>query len=652
MFARFAALLAVVLVAPALRAQTTVPATLQPIADQALTGAAASATIDLRDYFTVPGVAGQVAQFDLGALGKFDAELLGTDAPKTVQNFLVYVGRGAFTNTFFHRSVPGFVIQAGGYALAGNSINAIPADPPVVNEFKVPNERGTIAMAKLSSGPNTATNQWFINLADNRANLDQQNGGFTVFARVLGTGMTVVDALAAVRVYDASAQLGSSFTDLPLLNAALSSDNLLLIRSIKVVPLFPAAAGGDAVATFTTTSSNPAIVAAAISGSQLTLTRGGNGSSTITVRATDVNGSVATLSFSAAAQLPGAPIVTLQPVSQTIAVGGSAAFSIVAAGNGPLSYQWRNNGVAVTGATQATLAVAPLTVDSAGDYTVAVSNAAGSTISRVARLTVATPDPGRLANLSVRAALGADQPLFVGVTVSGGARSILVRAAGPALAAFGVGGAMDDPRLDLFSGQTNLASNDNWDVALAPVFRSVGAFAFATGSRDAAFTPTLTGGYTIQARGPAAGVVLVETYDLGTGNTPRMTNVSARNFVGTGENALFAGFAISGNVPKKLLIRAVGPSLTQFGVTAPLADPKLEIFDSNSTVVAATDNWGEEPQAADIAATAVSVGAFALASGSRDAAFVITLPAGTYSAKVSGVGGLTGDALVEVYEAP
>lgn len=148
-------------------------------------------------------------------LGNIDVRLYDTKTPLTTQNFMNYVEDGDWDDTFFHRSVPGFVIQGGGFKFTdAGGVSSVPQDPAVMNEFGLTNIRGTIAMAKLGSGPNTATNQWFFNLADNAANLDNQNGGFTVFGRVLGTGMTVVDAIAAIPRFNA----GSPFDSLPLRN--------------------------------------------------------------------------------------------------------------------------------------------------------------------------------------------------------------------------------------------------------------------------------------------------------------------------------------------------------------------------------------------------------------------------------------------------
>jgi cyclophilin family peptidyl-prolyl cis-trans isomerase len=169
-------------------------------------------------------------------LGEFDLSLLDATAPKTVANFLGYARRGNFTNSIIHRSVPGFVIQGGGYRLNGNSLDDIPADPPVVNEPGRSNLRGTVAMAKLGGDPNSATKEWFINLADNSANLDKQNGGFTVFGEVIGNGMKVADSIAALRFYDARQHLGGAFQQLPLRNPSLAPDNLVLFRTVRVLP--------------------------------------------------------------------------------------------------------------------------------------------------------------------------------------------------------------------------------------------------------------------------------------------------------------------------------------------------------------------------------------------------------------------------------
>ena len=344
-----------------------------------------------------------------------------------------------------------------------------------------------------------------------------------------------------------------------------------------------------------------------------------------------------------------APSISAQPQPQTARAGGSVTFSATASAAPEPAYQWQRNGVAISGATSATLTLNAVTAAEAGVYRVVVSNSAGSVTSSEAGLTVYAPNPAaRLANLSVRTALAAGDTLIVGLSVGGGSRGVLVRAVGPTLGAFGVGGAMTDPRLELYNGQTRVFANDDWPQTLSSVFPTVGAFALGNGSKDAGFLQTVDGTRSIMAQGTGAGVVLVEAYDTGTPSAARLVNVSARNRVGTGDDILIAGFNISGaGGPKPLLIRAVGPGLAALGVPGTLADPKLEIFDGNGAKVVENDSWN-----ASLAAVFSSVGAFALPAGSRDAALVVSLPPGSYTAQVSGVGGLTGDAIIEVYELP
>ncbi len=165
-------------------------------------------------------------------LGVVDIALFDSEAPRTVANFLGYVNRGAYNNSFIHRSVPGFIIQGGGYTYStASGVASVTTAPPVTNEYSASrsNLRGTIAMAKLGNDPNSATSQWFFNLANNSANLDNQNGGFTVFGRVLGNGMDVVDAIARLPVVNA----GGAFTNLPLAtpptSSTLQKENLVMV---------------------------------------------------------------------------------------------------------------------------------------------------------------------------------------------------------------------------------------------------------------------------------------------------------------------------------------------------------------------------------------------------------------------------------------
>jgi hypothetical protein len=344
------------------------------------------------------------------------------------------------------------------------------------------------------------------------------------------------------------------------------------------------------------------------------------------------------------------PTITTQPQSQSAMLGASATFSVQATGSPPPVFQWTKNGANIFGATTPNLLLTSVETSDAGTYAVVVSNSAGAITSNSATLTVlgGGSDTARLSNLSVRTTMAAGQRLIVGFFVDGGSRQILVRAAGPALAALGLGGTMADPNLELYSGSTLVLSNDNWSTLLADVFASVGAFAFPAGSRDAAFQQSMSNSASVHALGTGAGIVLVEAYDTGSGNTPRMTNLSARNRVGTGDDILIAGFAISGTGSKRLLIRAAGPALSALGVPGVLANPRLELYSSAGLKLNENEDW-----AANLIATFSNVGAFPFPAASRDAALIVELSAGaTYTVQVRGSDGGTGEALIEIYEVP
>lgn len=147
-------------------------------------------------------------------LGDVVIELFDEQAPVTVENFLKYIEDGDYEKSFIHRSVRGFVVQGGGFRFVENVVEAVPTDPAIVNEPGISNTRGTIAMAKISGDPNSATSQWYINIGDNSSQLDGQNGGFTVFGQVKGDGMTVIDAINNLPIWNA----GSPFSELPLID--------------------------------------------------------------------------------------------------------------------------------------------------------------------------------------------------------------------------------------------------------------------------------------------------------------------------------------------------------------------------------------------------------------------------------------------------
>jgi cyclophilin family peptidyl-prolyl cis-trans isomerase len=139
-------------------------------------------------------------------LGNVDVRLYETATPLHVANFLNYATSNRYNGSFIHRAPQNFVVQGGGFTFAPpNVVNNIPTDPPVQNEPGISNLRGTLALAKTSAGPSTGTSQWFFNWKDNSGPppaLDTQNGGFTVFGRVVGNGMAVIDAINALPKQD------------------------------------------------------------------------------------------------------------------------------------------------------------------------------------------------------------------------------------------------------------------------------------------------------------------------------------------------------------------------------------------------------------------------------------------------------------------
>jgi len=281
------------------------------------------------------------------------------------------------------------------------------------------------------------------------------------------------------------------------------------------------------------------------------------------------------------------------------------------------------------------------------------------------------PRTAHLANLSVRSSAGTGaQTLISGFVVQGsGPKNVLVRGDGPALAPFGVSGALPDPVLTLFDGGgTVVSANAAWggSAAFGNVFAQVGAFPLPPDSKDAALLSLLApGSYTahVSSTNGDGGVALIEVYDADAGiPTARFVNLSARSEAGTASQTLIAGFSVGGSGTETVLLRGVGPGLAQFGVSDVLATPQLSLFDSSGALIATNTNWvspstrGASGIPATITPAASSLftqlGAFALAATTPDCALVAVLPPGTYTAQVAGVNNTTGVALVEIYEVP
>jgi sugar lactone lactonase YvrE len=369
-----------------------------------------------------------------------------------------------------------------------------------------------------------------------------------------------------------------------------------------------------------------------------------------------------------------APTISTQPKDQSVALYSSVTFSVAASGVPVPSYQWLFNGSAVAGATNPTLTIDDVQAVNLGSYSVVVTNSSGSATSESVTLSSPGVTPGSnsgplqpsFVNISTRAVVGTGADLEIaGFVISGppgSSAQLLIRGDGLSLAEFQVAGYLNEPVVTIFnSAGTQVATASSWatpDAAqLAEAAVSVGAFLNVVptnGFWDSALLIRLApGAYTAQVSGMAGatGVSLAEIYQVGSG-PDRLINISTRASVGVGASIEIAGLVIEGSQPTRVLIRAVGPTLANFSVSGVLAQPTLTVFDSSGNTVATNTGWSTNANAATIATEAASVGAFALPAGSADCALLLTLPPGAYTAQVSGVGGTSGIALVEAYQAP
>ncbi|MDX2186917.1 MAG: carbohydrate binding domain-containing protein [Opitutaceae bacterium] len=354
---------------------------------------------------------------------------------------------------------------------------------------------------------------------------------------------------------------------------------------------------------------------------------------------------------------PAAPVITVNPSPQVTAAGATATFTVSYAGEPAPTFQWYKDNVAIPGATTATLALANVSSADIANYHVVITNSMGTATSLKARLLLAgsfnTTD-STLANLSTRSPVGkGDNVMIAGFTLEGGTRKLLVRATGPKLGSFGVPGTLADPYLEIVPLGTNtpLFTNNDWSSTLAPLFPVVGAFGWDGSPKESAVLEFMPNGSTtaiVKGMADQTGVALVEVYDTGEG-AGRVLNLATRATVGEGANALFVGFMIKGEHPMKLLIRGVGPGLAALGVPGTVGDPVLTLYRMNGserTFLARNDRWSQWPTAIAPVASTVT---FALPAGSEDAAMVLWLEPGVYSAQIeakqnSGIG------MVEVYE--
>jgi hypothetical protein len=274
-----------------------------------------------------------------------------------------------------------------------------------------------------------------------------------------------------------------------------------------------------------------------------------------------------------------------------------------------------------------------------------IVNGSDPTISLQLELLPATGNT--LANLSSRGLVQTGNDVLIGgFIITGNApKKVLIRAIGPSLANFGVNGALSDPTLTLFDGGSNqIGFNDNW-MDSPDKQAIIDTTAFPSNDKESAIIATLApGNYTakVAGAGNATGVALVELYDLDSFSSSTLANISTRGRINQGDNVLIAGYIVGGYKPQRVVVRAIGPSLSQFGVSDALADPFLELHDAQGTTIMSNNDW-QDSQKQELIDTTIPP------SNTKESALVTNLTPGNYTAVVSGVGGTTGVGLAEVY---
>jgi cyclophilin family peptidyl-prolyl cis-trans isomerase len=555
-------------------AQNVPPIVTNQIADFTEYAGAPARSIDLAPDFSDPDVSNAVRMTTV--LGNIDIALFGQQKPITVTNFLKYVDQGRYfkidptngqlASSFVHRSVPGFIIQGGAWIGTVNSGNtavqptAVLTFPPIQNEPGISNKRGTIAMAQLGSDANSATSQWFINLADNGGapnNLDIRSnnaGPYTVFGRIVGSGMAVVDMIAAVPRYNFSA-VDPSFATLPLRNydgvSAVKVANLVSLPDIsQISPL-----------SFSAMSDN-ASVSVAVSGTKLLVTGNSVGTAHVTVTATDFDGGTVSQMFTVNVVAAPGRLVQLSTRMQVgtgdnaliggFIMRGAASKRLAIRGIGPSSglpgaladpvlELHDSNGVIATNDNWGDApnkqeiidaGVAPNSPNESVILTTVPSNTTNAFYTAVVRGANNTTGPGlvevydldsgpgsTLLNISTRGQVGVDPNALIGGFFVGGtgSKQILVRAIGPSLTAAGVPNALADPTLELHNGQGALIDlNDDWMTS--PQKTQIQSSGLApTNMKESAILQTLAAGpYTAVVHGTngGTGVGSVEVYQL------------------------------------------------------------------------------------------------------------------------------------------
>lgn len=551
-------------------AQNTPPVVTNPIADFTQYPTT-QRSIDLTTVFADSDVNAAVRMTTV--VGAFDVALFGQQKPITVTNFLKYVDQGRYfiidptngqpASSFVHRSVPGFVIQGGGFLGTVNPMNpnnaqpiSVVTFPPIQNEPGISNKRGTIAMAQFGSDANSATSQWFINLADNAA-LDVRNnnaGPYTVFGRVVGNGMSVADAIASAPRFN----FGSPFNELPLrgyTTADYNSGKAVVVGNLFSIPGITRISPLN----FSAVSDNPS-VSVGISGTKLLVAGNQIGTAHITVTATDLDGAMVSQMFTVNVIAAPGRLVQLS-TRMEIGTGDNALFGgfimrgaaskrLMIRGIGPSAglgaaalvnpvLELRdNNGIILTNDNWGDAPnaqdmidahVAPTQPNESGIlitvpsnttnafYTAIVTGAGGTTGLGLVEVYDLDFGPGStLLNISTRGLVGIDPKQLIGGFFVGGSESkqILIRGIGPSLASANITNFLADPILEVRDAQGAVYINDDWMQSADKTAIQNSGLA-PTHPKESAVLKTLPAGpYTAILRGVngSTGVGSVEVY--------------------------------------------------------------------------------------------------------------------------------------------
>ena len=599
---------------------------------------------------SVTVVAGQNASFSVSAGG--------TPVP-TLQWRKGGVGISGATNSTYSLT-PALLADAGSYdVVVTNSLGSVtstaatltvtPATPPTITTQPIGGARNlneVAAFSVVATGFPAPTYQWRKN--------NVPISGATNSSYVLGIVSASSSATFDVVVTNAGGTVTSDPAVLvinPAVFFALQPASATRVVGTSVT--LAAAASGSAGITYQWRKNSVAITGATLSTLAFASVQTGD-TGPYDVVATSSSGT-ATSTVATLTVVDAAPTFTLQPVGATLAVGGNVTLSAAATGSLPLTYQWRQDGVAISGATNASLDILNAQLSKAGVYDVVATNGAGTATSTGARLVVGP----RVVAYSAHLVIDAEGALGT-FTVEGTLpKKLLLRAIGPGLASFGLGG-MFDPQLEVFDATGSLvAINNDWGTgtdaaAIANLAAAVGAFPLVAGSRDSAMIVTLAPGtYTARAK-PASGgggAAYLELYDADLPTAPMSTlpYLAIRGRMAAGGGVVIGGLGSNGRGVRSYLVRAVGPAL---GVAGAVANPSVLVV-RDGTLVGNNDDWDAVPaDAATVSAATARVATFALPAAGRDAALVLTgnLHAGSATVQLGSADTSGGLVLLELHD--